>query len=99
MIVGKELLVGLLMGVALGAVLLLRGAFLPPEIALLEAGAVGVSLVFVILFSNIVGAVAPLALHAIGLDPTVMAGPLMATVIDVVGLTIYFTIAQLLLGI
>jgi magnesium transporter len=60
--------------------------------------AVGASLVFVVLFSNIVGALAPLVIHSLGFDPTVMAGPLMATVIDVAGLTIYFTVAQLVLG-
>ena len=97
-IVGKEVLVGLLMGIALGVLLFLRGLVLPPEVYPIQAVAVGASLVFVVLFSNIVGALAPLVIHSLGFDPTVMAGPLMATVIDVAGLTIYFTVAQLVLG-
>lgn len=94
----KELVVGALMGLALGGVILLRGVFLPPGIEILPALAVGVSLVFVVLFSSIVGAAAPLVIHRFGADPTVMAGPLMATIIDVAGLTIYFQIARLILG-
>lgn len=99
LIVGKELVVGMIMGLVLGGVLILRGSLLPPAIAPFEAMAIGSSLVFVILFSNIVGAIAPLLLHAMKLDPTVMAGPLMATVVDVVGLSIYFNVARILLGI
>ncbi len=96
-VVGKELLVGALMGVVLGGVLWLRGVFLPPGIGELEALAVGASLIFVVLFSTVIGAVAPLVIHRLGMDPTVMAGPLMATVIDVAGLTIYFQVARLIL--
>jgi len=96
-VIVKELIVGLIMGLALGAVIIVRGMFLPPGIELLGAIAVGASLVFVVMFSTLVGAVAPLLIHKIGLDPTVMAGPLMATIIDVAGLTIYFQIARLIL--
>lgn len=97
-VIGKELAVGLLMGILLGGVILARGVFLPPGIEILPAVAVGASLVFVVLFSSLVGAVAPLIIHRLGADPTVMAGPLMATIIDVAGLTIYFQIARLILN-
>ena len=96
-VVGKEILVGALMGILLGGVLWLRGVFLPPGIGELQALAVGASLVFVVLFSSVIGAVAPLVISRLGMDPTVMAGPLMATVIDVAGLTIYFQVARLIL--
>lgn len=94
----KELAVGVLMGLILGLVILGRGLFLPPGIELLPAIAVGASLIFVVVFSSLVGAFAPLLIHRMGADPTVMAGPLMATIIDVAGLTIYFQIARLILG-
>jgi magnesium transporter len=54
-------------------------------------------MVFVVIVATLVGALAPLAISRLGLDPTVMAGPLMATLIDVSGLTIYFETAKLLL--
>ena len=97
-VIAKELAVGILMGIMLGGVIVARGLFLPPGIEILPAIAVGSSLVFVVLFSSIVGALAPLLIDRLGADPTVMAGPLMATIIDVAGLTIYFTIARVILG-
>jgi magnesium transporter len=50
-----------------------------------------------VLISNLIGTVAPLLIHRMGFDPTVMSAPLMATVIDVCGLTIYFETARYLL--
>ncbi len=94
----KEILVGLILGVSMGVVIVLRSIFLPPDVGIYQAMAVGVSLVFVVLFSNLIGALAPLLISRLGFDPTVMAGPLMATLIDVVGLTIYFETARIILG-
>lgn len=97
-IILKESLVGLLMGIILAGVIILRGIFLPPGVLPEQAVAIGAALLFVVLFSSVIGAVAPLVIHRLGFDPTVMAGPLMATVIDVAGLTIYFEAARLILG-
>ncbi len=94
----KELAVGLLIGLVTGAVILLRSRFLPPGIGLYQAVTIGASLGLVVLFSAVVGAMVPLILDKIGIDPTVASGPLMATVIDVCGLTIYFETARLILG-
>ena len=96
-IIGKEVLVGLMIGVCLGILTILRAMLLPPEVSLNEALAVGTAMFFVVIVATLVGALAPLAISRLGLDPTVMAGPLMATLIDVSGLTIYFETAKLLL--
>jgi magnesium transporter len=93
----KEIAVGVLLGIGTGIVILLRSYFLPPGINMTQAFTIGISLSFVVLFSSIVGALAPLVFHKLGFDPTVMSAPLMATVIDVIGLTIYFETAKLLL--
>ncbi len=98
LVLARELLVGLLLGVATGIVIMARSLLLPPGLAPLQALAIGISLVLVVLFSNIIGAVAPLIISKLGFDPTVMSAPLMATVIDVCGITIYFETAKLLLG-
>ncbi len=94
----KELTVGVIMGLILACVIMLRSVYLPPGIDWIQALAVGAALVFVVVFSSVIGAFAPLFIHRLGFDPTVMAGPLMATVIDVAGLTIYFRAARLILG-
>jgi magnesium transporter len=96
-IIGKEVLVGLIIGISLGILTVLRAILLPPEVTFNEALAVGTAMVFVVIVATLVGALAPLAISRLGLDPTVMAGPLMATLIDVSGLTIYFETAKLLL--
>ena len=98
-IVVKELLVGIMMGVITGIVIILRSIILPPGIGIEQGLIIGFSLVFVVLISNLLGTLAPLLIHRMGFDPTVMSGPLMATVIDVAGLTIYFEIARFFLKI
>ena len=95
----KELLVGIMMGIITGSVIILRSIILPPGLGLEQGLVVGTSLIFVVLISNMIGTLAPLLIHRMGYDPTVMSGPLMATVIDVAGLSIYFEIAKFFLEI
>jgi magnesium transporter len=96
-IIGKEALVGLLIGACLGVLTIARSMLLPPEVTMNEALAVGMAMCFVVVVATLVGALAPLLISRLGFDPAVMAGPLMATLIDVSGLTIYFETAKLLL--
>lgn len=94
----KEILVGILMGMITGTVILARSYFMPPGVDASQALTIGVSLGIVVLFSTLVGTLSPLLINKLGFDPTVMSAPLMATVIDVAGLTIYFEIARAMLG-
>ncbi len=94
----KEIVVGAAIGITLGILTILRSMYLPPYISLHVAMAVGTAMVFVVIFATLIGALFPLLINKLGLDPTVMAGPLMATLIDVTGLTIYFQTAKILLG-
>lgn len=65
----------------------------------LIAATVATSLVGVILFGSLAGAMLPFLLRACRLDPAVASAPLVATLVDVTGLVIYFTIAfQILKG-
>ncbi|HUV06399.1 MAG TPA: magnesium transporter, partial [Spirochaetia bacterium] len=93
----KEILVGIVIGLSMGLLVVVRSVFLPPFVVFQEALTVGISLGFVVLFATLVGALAPLIIKRFGFDPTVMAAPLMATVIDIAGLTIYFLTARTLL--
>ena len=98
-VMGKEVLVGIIIGLSTGVIIFLRGLYLPPGIAFIEAMTVGISLSSVVLFATVLGALVPLFIHKMGFDPTVAAGPLMSTIIDVIGLTIYFKVAMIILGI
>ena len=60
----------------------------------LIAMTVGFSLIGVILFGSLAGAMLPFLLRAVRFDPAVASAPLVATLVDVTGLIIYFTIAS-----
>jgi len=104
-VVWKEIRVAVLCGISLAAVnfvkmlvvdkMLLGNAGVTPLVAF----TVSLTLVFVIIFAKVVGSTLPLAAEKIGIDPAVMASPLISTVTDTVSLIIYFTLATLLLHI
>ncbi len=96
-ILKKEILVGLIMGIAMGILIIFRAWLLPPFINFNQAIAVGTALSCVVFVATLVGAFFPLIIHKIGMDPAVMAGPLMTTIIDLAGLTIYFLAANVIL--
>ncbi len=59
---------------------------------------VSVSILTIVIWANVLGAVLPLLAARLKIDPTVVSGPVMSTLVDATGLFIYFTIARLLLG-
>lgn len=103
-IFSKEIKVGIVLGLILGVFGFLRVAvwnsFLHVygEYWLPVAFTVGLSLVGVVLWGNLVGTLFPFILKRLGLDPAVSSAPFVATMVDITGLLIYFTIASLLLA-
>lgn len=94
-------------GLALGGILALIGftrimvwpgkADLYTEHYLLVAICVASSLVGVVLFGSVVGAMLPFVLRSLKLDPASASAPFVATLVDVTGLVIYFSMARLIL--
>ena len=101
----KEWRVALLCGLSLAAVnfvkmLLLDGMLLGNDsITVSVAATVSVSIVFIVMFAKVVGSFLPIAAEKIGVDPAVMANPLISTVTDAVSLLIYIFVAKLVLKI
>ncbi|NML67075.1 magnesium transporter [Hymenobacter sp. RP-2-7] len=99
----RELTGGLLLGIILGAVGFGRIAIwqsITPIYGphwLLVASTVGVALVGIVLWGSISGSMLPLILKKLGLDPATSSAPFVATLVDVTGLIIYFTVALVLL--
>ncbi len=94
-IVIKELFLGILLGISLGVALYLRAY-------LMEGGkqvcyVAGSAIFFVVLWANIIGALLPMVLMKLKMDPAVVSSPLITTIIDSTGLLIYFNIAKLLI--
>jgi magnesium transporter len=92
----RELLMGLALGGALGLIAYFRVFFQDHHVLL--GLIVASALVATLLTANLIGALLPLILKKIKLDPALTAGPFIATLIDAVGIAIYFQIALLLMG-
>ena len=103
-VVWKEWRVAILCGLTLAAVnfvkmlLVDRMLMHHPEVTVTVAAAVSLSIVLIIMFAKVVGSTLPIAAEKIGVDPAVMANPLISTITDAVSLLIYFEIAKLILG-
>ena len=64
---------------------------------LLIAATVAVTLVGIVLWGTLAGSMLPFLLKRLGLDPAVSSAPFVATLVDVTGLIIYFSVAVMLL--
>ena len=64
---------------------------------LFVATTVAFSLIGVVLFGTIAGSMLPFVLSRLGLDPASASAPFVATLVDVTGLIIYFTVASMIL--
>ena len=101
----RELRVAFLCGLALAAVnfakmLLLDGMVLHNDaVSVPVAATVSLSIVFIVLFAKSVGSMLPILAEKIGVDPAVMANPLISTVTDAVSLLIYIYVAKIILHI
>ena len=104
-VIWKEWRVSLLCGLTLsvinfGKMLLVDGLLLGnPHITVAVAATVSLSIVFIVMFAKLVGSLLPIGAERIGLDPAVMANPLISTLTDAVSLLIYIFIAKLILHI
>lgn len=99
----RELLAGLSLGLILGLIGMIRILLWPGKEVLygehyfLIALSVAFSLVGIVLWGTITGSMLPFFLRRIGLDPATSSAPFVATLVDVTGLIIYFTVASLFL--
>lgn len=99
----REILSGLGLGVILGTIGFLRitvwSAFSDiygphwPRVAL----TVGVALIGIVLWGTLAGSMLPFVLRRLGFDPATSSAPFVATLVDVTGLIIYFSVAVLIL--
>jgi len=97
------IMLGLVMGISIAAVtLFILPAFSPNTPATVTlptfALSVAISLTIQIAISTLSGALLPIGARAINLDPAVVASPVITTLVDVLGMVIYFTAAQAILG-
>lgn len=103
-VIGREFLAGLSLGAILGVLGVVR-VIGWQELGLYDYGphfvrvalTVGISLVGVVTFGTLTGSMLPFALRRAGFDPASASAPFVATLVDVTGIVIYFSIASLVL--
>ena len=80
--------------------LLLDGMILHNDsVTVTVAATVSLSVLFIVMFAKVVGSALPILAEKLGVDPAVMANPLISTVTDAVSLLIYIYVAKLILHI
>ncbi len=103
-VIWKEFRVAILCGVTLAAVnfakmLLVDRMLLNNDgVTITVAAVVSLSILLIVMFAKVVGSVLPIAAEKLGVDPAVMANPLISTITDAVSLLIYFEIAKLMIS-
>jgi magnesium transporter len=94
LMVGKEFLVSLLLGVTMAAavfcIALFRGG---PAVGAVAS----LSMVLIVVTSSLVGMLLPFILHRFGKDPAAASAPLVASIADISGVLIYLSIASLMI--
>jgi len=99
----RECAAGLTLGMILGTIGLLRILLWPSrtvvygEHYVLVAITVACTLVGIVLWGTLSGSMLPLLLRRLGFDPASASAPFVATMVDVTGLLIYFTMASVIL--
>lgn len=99
----RELIAGVSLGVILGLIGLIRILMWPGKETLygehyfMIGLTVAFSLVGIVLWGTLAGSMLPFVLRRVGLDPATSSAPFVATLVDVTGLMIYFTVASFIL--
>jgi magnesium transporter len=100
---------GLALGLTLGAIAFVRGAFTPaylfdikemPAVERVQATwqqialTISLAVMAICLYGTLVGSLLPLVFRKLGFDPAFASSPFVATFVDVTGIVIYFSIAK-----
>jgi len=99
----RELLSGLMLGVILGIIGFFRIYFwslfsnIYGAYSLLVAFTVGFSLIGIVLWGSLAGSMLPIIMKKLKLDPATSSAPFVATLVDVTGLIIYFSMASVVM--
>ncbi len=95
-ILWKEMQTGVMLGLAMAAAVFVRALMLGVGV---DVGVVvAITILTVVIWAVTVGAILPLILRQLRVDPAVVSAPFIATLVDGTGLLIYFSVAGFILG-
>mgnify|MGYP001079033412 CR=1 FL=1 len=92
----KEVSVGLICGATLAVVAFLK-CYLFDKVAINVAFVVALTILLIVVIAKAIGSLFPIIAEKLGFDPAIMASPLITTIVDSLGLIVYFNIAQMIL--
>jgi magnesium transporter len=100
----REVPTGILLGSVLGTIAIIRIAIWQhfgfydygPDWQILSF-TIGAALIGIVMFGSLAGSMLPFILKRVGFDPASASAPFVATLVDVTGLVIYFSVAELIL--
>jgi magnesium transporter len=93
----RELILGLGLGLALATLGFAAAVFSFGRTAI-EATVVGLTVLLVVVMGTVSGALLPIGFKRLGMDPALMSNPLIAALVDVLGVIIYYSVAATLLS-
>lgn len=94
----KELRISIILGIILSLVNFLKIVFIDGETVMIGL-TVAISMIAVVMFAKLLGGLLPMAAKKIGVDPALMATPMISSITDMVSSCIYLLIASILLGV
>lgn len=97
-IVGKEMVTGLLLGLVMGTLMFARALLVGDSRDVQLALVVGITILVLTIWAATIGAMLPIVLSRLKMDPAVVSAPFISSFVDGTGLIIYFTLARYLLN-
>lgn len=100
----KEITIGAMCGLSLGVCAFLKVILIDrlltgnEAVTVQVALSVAIAITVSVIVSKLIGAALPILTKKIGLDPAVMASPIITTVVDAISLILYFVVARITLG-
>lgn len=95
-IIWKEIRIAGMVGAALAVIIILKSILIAKK-GVQVSVTVGITLFVTVIIAKLTGGLLPLIAKKLKLDPAIMAGPLITTIVDAVSLIVYFSIAGILL--
>lgn len=95
-IIWKEIRIAGMVGAALAVIIVLKSILIAKK-GVQVSVTVGITLFVTVIIAKLTGGLLPLIAKKLKLDPAIMAGPLITTIVDAVSLIVYFSIAGILL--
>lgn len=95
-VLSRELVLAALLGGGLAFLSFLAALWFVDSAA--QGAVVGLTVFLVVAMGTVTGAMLPLGFKKMGLDPALMSNPLIAAVVDVVGVVIYYNVARIVMG-